>query len=211
MKNIAPKLSALKLKPEVFVLPFGALDHVEEGVLAEIIENQLKIKLGTENPFKVTSNYFESFEDSIIESIENQSSNSLKVSLKVPDHYFESFEQKVMSKIKNETVENKVKVISLRSRLIKITTTVAVAASLALFFIFNPFQQKSTELSFDSLALTEIEKWIDQDYLELDAYQISSVYSETKLKPNLLSSTVNEDELEEFLNNQNIEELLYEE
>lgn len=205
IKNIAPNLSALKLKSESFLLPDGALNEVEITVLAELLESKLKSKTGIQNPFKVHDNYFENFEDSILESLENQHNKS---TLKVPENYFENFEQKVISKL-NSTTENKqVKAISLRSKIIKISATISVAASLALFFIFN--QQQNDDLSFDSLALSEIEEWIDQDKLDLDAYQIAAVYTETKLQPNLLNAAINEDELEEFLKNENINELLYE-
>ena len=211
MKNSAPKLAALKLKAAVFKLPDGALNDVENAVIAEILETQLKSKFGNANPFKVSANYFADFEDALLESLESQNNQSLKSTLKIPDNYFESFEQKVLSKLQNDPIEKEIKVISLRSRIIKISATVSVAVSLVMFFIFNPFQQKSNELSFDSLAMSEIEKWIEQDHLELDAYQIAAVYKETKLQPNLLKSTVNEVELEDFLVNEKIDELLYEE
>lgn len=208
MKNIAPNLSALKVKPEAFILPDGALNDIEISVLSELLESKLKSKIGTINPFKVNETYFENFEDSISNSLENRNTKSVKTTLKVPDYYFENFEQKVLLKLKNTTENKEVKVISLRSRIIKISATIAVAASLAIFFIFN--QQQTDDISFDSLALSEIEEWINQDQLDLDAYQIASVYTETKLQSNLLNSTINEDELEEFLKNENINELIYE-
>lgn len=208
IKNIAPSLSALKLKPEPFLLAEGALNDVEITVLAELLESKLKSKIGIQNPFKVNENYFDNFEDSIIDSLENQHNKSIKSTLKVPENYFENFEQMVLSKLNSTTENKKVKVISLRSKIIKISATITVAASLALFFIFN--RQQNDDLTFDSLALSEIEEWIDQDQLDLDAYQIAAVYTETKLQPNIINSTINEDELEEFLRNENINELLNE-
>jgi hypothetical protein len=208
MKNIAPILSALKLKPEAFILPDGALNEVEISVLSELLESKLKSKIGSINPFKVKESYFENFEDAINQSLENINTKSIKSTLKVPDYYFENLEEKVLLKIKNNTKNKEVRIISLRSRIIKISATIAVAASLTLFFIFN--QQQTDDISFDSLALSEIEEWINQDQLDLDAYQIASVYTETKLQSNILNSTINEDELEEFLKNENINELLYE-
>lgn len=211
IKNIAPKLTALKLKQAVFKLPDGALDSLEISVLAEHSETQLKLKYGNKNPFKTTANYFENFENSILDILDNKKNQSLKNTLKVPENYFENFEQKVLSKLQSTTIKRETKVISLHPKIIKISATIAVAASLAMVFIFNPFQKQSNELSFDSLVISEIENWIDQDYLELDAYHIASVYTETKLNSSLLSSKVNEDQLEEFLSNKNIEELLYDE
>lgn len=210
MNNIAPRLATLKLKPEVFRLPEGALSPTEISVLAALKEDRLKSKFGNENPFKVTAAYFENFEDSFIDTIKNQSNHISKSALKVPENYFEDFEQKVLSKLQQPTVNKKVKVVTLlRSRFIKISAGVAVAASLALLFIFNPFQP-SEKLSFDSLKIAEIEAWIEADQLNLDAYQIASVYKEEKLQPNLLNLTINEQELEGFLNHENIDELLYE-
>lgn len=205
LKDIAPNLSALKLKSEPFILPDRALNEVEISVLAELLESKLKSKTGIQNPFIVNKNYFDNFEDSILESIKNQHHKS---TLKVPENYFKNFEQKVLSKLKNTTENKEVKVISLRSRIIKTSATIAVAASLALFFIFN--QQQNDNLTFDSLALSEIEEWIDQDKLDLDAYQIAAVYTETKLQPNILNASINEDDLEEFLKYENINELLHE-
>lgn len=205
LKDIAPNLSALKLKSEPFILPDRALNEVEISVLAELLESKLKSKTGIQNPFIVNKNYFDNFEDSILESIKNQHHKS---TLKVPENYFENFEQKVLSKLKNTTENKEVKVIFLRSRIIKTSATIAVAASLALFFIFN--QQQNDNLTFDSLALSEIEEWIDQDKLDLDAYQIAAVYTETKLQPNILNASINEDDLEEFLKYENINELLHE-
>lgn len=207
LKNIAPNLAALKLKPEPFLLPDDALNEVEISVLTAILESKLKSGKGNQNLFKVNENYFENFEDSILESLENKPHKFIKPTLKVPENYFEYFEQKVISKLKNETENKKVKVISLRSRIIKTSVTIAVAASLTLFFILN---QQANKLTFDSLALSEIEEWINQDKLELDPYQITAVFAETELQSNLLNSSINEDVLEEFLKNENINELLYE-
>lgn len=207
MKNIAPKLTALKLKSTGFILPDGALDHIENGVLAALLETKLKSKTGATNPFKVTENYFENFEDSIVDALKNN--QQIKNTLKVPDNYFDNFEQKVLSKLQQPIILKEVKVISLGSRIFKISTTIAVAASLALFFIFNPMQS-SNNLSFDSLKITDMEAWINDDYLDLDANQIASVYKDEKLQANLLNATINEVELENFLNHENIDQLLYE-
>lgn len=210
IRHITPNLAALKQKPEVFTLPGGALDTIENSILAQLLENKIKTKIGNTNPFKVTSDYFENFEDSLVDSLKNHQYNSDKTILNIPDNYFETFEQKVLTKLQNSDIEKAVKVISIRSKIIKTATIVAVAASFALLFIFNPYQDKQTELSFDSLALSEIEQWIETNQLELDAYQIASVYTEVELQPNLLKSAGNEDELEEFLTYENIDELLYE-
>ena len=209
MKNIAPKLTALKLKPTGFILADGAIDNFENAVLAELLGTKLKSTIGNTNPFKITENYFENFEDSIVDSLKNKNHNSIKNTLKVPDNYFDNVEQKVLSKLQQPTAQKEVKVISLRSRIIKISTTIVVAASLALFFIFNPMQQ-SNELSFNSLKISEIEAWINGDYLDLDANQIASVYKDEKLHANLINATINEVELENFLNHENIDQLLYE-
>lgn len=210
MKNIAPKLAALKNSSEMFILPKDALENTELGVLAQLKELQLKERIGNKNPFKVHPHYFENFEDTFEVSFNEIKIDSLKSTLKVPENYFDSVEQNVLLKLKSIPKEKEVKIFSLRSRVFKLSVTAAVAASIALVFIFNRFQQ-SKESSFDSLALSDIENWIDQDYLKLDAYQIAAVYTDVQVQPNLLNTLTNEEEMEDFLSHENIDLLMYEE
>ena len=209
MKNIAPKLAALKNNSGGFLAPNDALENTEFGVLAQLKELHLKEKNGNENPFKVSSQYFKNFEESFEVLFSEKQINYNPSSLLIPDQYFNSVEHNVLSKLKSIPKEKEVNVISLRSRFIKFSIT-AVAASIALVFIFNPFQQ-TNELSFDSLNLTEIEKWIENDHLELNAYQIAAVYNDVELQPNLLNTMINEEEMENFISNERIDILLYEE
>lgn len=208
MKKIAPHLAALKTKSDGFKLPKGALVTIENTVITTLKENQLKTKVGTQNPFKVSSNYFDDFEDSLLVTISGNPNLSSKNQLKVPDSYFENFEQSVLKKLHQSEIKKKSKIIALPTRFIKISAAIAVAASLALVFVFSPFQS-SNELTFESLKITEMEAWIEQNQLKLDAYQIASVYKDEQLQVNLLNLPVKEDELEHFLMQYNLDELLY--
>jgi len=208
LHSIAPILADLKFKPEAFKMPQNGLDEVEKAVLSTLYSQKLKDITGSANPFKVHTTYFNEVEDKVFDKL--SSSNKIKNNLKVPENYFENLEQQVLNKLKSKSLEQQTKVISLRSSIIKISATVAVAASLALLFILNPFN-KTEHITFDSLAISDIESWIENDRLELDAYQIAAVYNEVKLTPKVISTSIDETELESFLRNQDIEVLLYEE
>lgn len=208
LHSIAPTLAALKSKSEGFKLPQNGLEEVENEVISSLISAKLKGLTGNENPFKVHPSYFNEVEDAIFDKL--SSSNRIKNKLKVPENYFENIEENVLNKIKTAKIEHQSKVISFRSRVIKISATIAVAASLALLFILNPIN-KTERISFDSLAISDIESWIENDRMDLDAYQIAAVYNEVELTPKVISTSIDETELESFLRNQDIEVLLYEE
>ncbi len=210
MKNIAPKLTALKATLEPFKMPDMALDNTELAVLAQLIEMQLKLKTGTDNPFKITNQYFENFEDTLTYKLDKAIQASQKrTTLKVPEDYFDTIEHNVLLKLKTTSTEKEVKVVQLRARFIKFTAITAVAASLTLLFIFNPFQP-SVKVSFDSLALSDIENWINQDNLNLDAYQIAAVYNDVQLQSNLINSNIKEDDLVDYLNHEDVDVLIFE-
>lgn len=208
LHSVAPRLAALKSSHEGFKLPNTGLNDLEIEVLSSLIESKLTIAVGKKNPFKVNQNYF----DTLDEAIYNKLSTSIKSknNLKVPENYFENFESNLLKKLKETKVETKPKVISFNRLVINIAASIAVAASLALFFIFNPFN-KSETITFDSLAITDIEAYIENDRLDLNAYQIAAVYNEVELTPKIISTSIDESELESFLRNQDIEALLYEE
>lgn len=210
IKNIAPKLTALKATLEPFKMPDMALDNTELAVLAQLIEMQLKLKTGTDNPFKITNQYFENFEDTLTYKLDKAIQASQKrTTLKVPEDYFDTIEHNVLLKLKTTSTEKEVKVVQLRARFIKFTAITAVAASLTLLFIFNPFQP-SVKVSFDSLALSDIENWINQDNLNLDAYQIAAVYNDVQLQSNLINSNIKEDDLVDYLNHEDVDVLIFE-
>lgn len=210
IKHIAPKLAALKTSKEVFKMPVGALEHTEVSVLAQLKTIQLKNQIKSRNPFKVEPNYFENFDDQIAITIKEQNLNQKKSTYTIPENYFNTVESKVLNKLHELPKEKTVKVISLYTKVFRYAVAVAIAASIALFFILNPLQS-TDEINFDSLALSEIENWIEQDRLDLDAYQIAAVYKDVQLEPNLLKNIENEEEMENFLSHENIDVLMYNE
>lgn len=208
LHKIAPTLAALKTKPEGFKIPINGIENLEVEVLSSILEKRLRQKLGFNNPFIVPENYFNEVEVSVSDKL--SLINKTTYNLKVPENYFEYIESNVLKKLQENETETRTKVILFRRNVFKLASSIAVAASLALLFIFNPFS-KSENISFDSLALSDIESWIENDRLELDAYQIAAVYKEVELTPKIISTKIDETELESFLKNQDIEALLYEE
>ena len=115
-----------------------------------------------ESNFAVPENYFNNLEDDILSKvIENQFPGEL--SYNVPENYFDTFEEDIFKKI-NLKEQKPTKLISLKSRLIKIIPT-AAAACILLFIGFNYFSMNSTT-TFENITSDEIENWLDENYLD---------------------------------------------
>ena len=109
------------------------------------------------NQFSVPENYFNSIEDSVLSKIiEEQLPGELNYN--VPDNYFENFEDILFSN--SEFSKKEVKVISLKSKILKFIPT-AAAASMLLFVGLNYF---TVAKSNNSITSDDLELWIDESY-----------------------------------------------
>lgn len=118
-------------------------------------ENYLKSILGKENGFSAPKNYFENL-DGQLSTIVSEERFSHERAFSTPSDYFENLEDNVITKITSE--EKKSKVISLRQRMLRIIPA-TIAASIVLFISVNYFSKTNSEINFDNLAQSEIEKW----------------------------------------------------
>jgi len=98
-------------------------------------EDFIKHKIHSNHGFSTPENYFDSVDDSVLASVIEQKFNT-KNAFKTPENYFESFDDKLFSKL--ELPSREVKVISLKSRLLKMIPA-AAAASILLFIGINNF------------------------------------------------------------------------
>jgi hypothetical protein len=78
----------------------------------------------------------------------------------------------------------------------------AIAASLLLFFIVN---YNNNEYNIENVATSEIDTWIEEDLITLEAYQIAEVFSDVNLNEEIDSE---DEELLEYLNGTDIESIL---
>lgn len=151
--------------------------------------------------FELPKNYFETVEDIVIaklksEVIQNKNDNV------IPENYFEILETKVISEIKTTT-----KVISLKNRFIKFAAPIAIAASILLVFTLNNTPETIT---FDTLTSSEIENWIDNGSVDIDALNIISIYPEIELNDEIYSYSLSDEEVLNYLYEENLEDIIYE-
>lgn len=125
------------------------------------IENYLNNFSQEKNKFSVPDNYFETIEDTVLSSIiEDQLPGGL--SYNVPNDYFNTVEDVIIGKL--HLNKEKVKVISLKDRLLKIIPT-AAAACILLFVGFN-YINISNSNGIESITNDEIELWINENFNE---------------------------------------------
>jgi hypothetical protein len=145
------------------------------------------------NQFSIPENYFNSVEDSVLSKIiEEQLPGELNYN--VPDDYFKNFEDTLFSN--SEFSKKEVKVISLKSRIIKFIPT-AAAASMLLFVGLNYF---SVVKSNDSITSDDLELWIDESYND---YSNSIQFVDTDFTDNTIledDSSFEDEDILEYLN-----------
>ena len=148
------------------------------------------------NGFSTPENYFDSVEDTVFSKIKEQSF-SKENAFTAPKDYFEHFEDSLFEKINFPKKE--VKVISLRSRLLKIIPA-AAAASVLLFIGLNYFSFSDTA-SFESISSEELENWLDESYINNASSTVNFVDADFK-DSNVLEevSSIKDEDILEYLN-----------
>lgn len=184
------------LKKNSFNVPNGYFDSLEETVFSKLSEEKFPDKKG----FITPENYFDQIEDTVLEKLEAQKF-SKTTGFEVPDNYFDTVESAVVKKIPGKEP----KVINFRRKLLTRILPLASAAAIALFFILNYNRTKSADL--DKIATSEIENWIENDLIAVDAYEIAEVYQDVELENQGLYT---EEEIYDYLNGTDIETLFIE-
>ncbi len=180
-------LNNLKLEKTGFNHPENYFEDFENSFQ----ENNNKINSG----FKTPNNYFNIIEDVIFDKV-----NFKPTGFETPSNYFESVEDKVLSKI------NSAKVIPLKNYKIIRRIGIAVAASLVLFFSLYNFNAKNSNLSLESVHISEIENWMDNDLITFNTYEISEIFTDADL--DLANNET--DEILDYLEYTDIESLILE-
>lgn len=161
------------------------------------IENYLNNFSQDKNKFYVPDNYFDSIEETVLSSVvEDQLPGGL--SYNVPSDYFNSVEKSILDKL--ELKEQKVKVISLKNRLLKIIPT-AAAACIILFVGFN-YINISNSNGIESITNDEIELWINENFNEYSStHSIEFVDTDfTEGDIMVEDSSLNDDDILDYLN-----------
>jgi Glu-tRNA(Gln) amidotransferase subunit E-like FAD-binding protein len=198
LHSIAPLLSDLSSKGIGFDVPKNYFNTIEDAVISTL--HLQKIQTTTSSTFKTPEDYFENFEDLTFSKLKatalltNEHSN-------IPTDYFKTVEDRVFTRLKEEK-----KVISIK-KLVGYIAPLAVAASLLLIFTLNTKQETVT---FDSLATAEIEAFINSGLVDLDPDNVTAAFTDVELANTSLTTSLTENEVLDYLANEDIETFIYE-
>lgn len=161
-------------------------------------------KIEKNNPFKTPEDYFDSFNDSIIAKLSEETrAIPKKEGFIVPSDYFESLSQQLLQKVSKE----KTKVIPLNSYK-KYYYAAAVAAIVLMFFVLNI--KESADVTFEDLAEADIESYFENNDLDISAYELAEVIPVDELEINdIIENQFSEENVVDYLNENidNFEEL----
>ena len=191
-------LDILKKQGSGFKTPKGYFETVENDVFSKLSIKSFPEKAG----YSIPKNYFDTVERKVFTKMD--ANEFLKQHhFDVPKDYFSTIEDNVFKKIQEENT-NKPKVINLRFKLTKVFAPIAIAASLLLLVTLYT-NNNNDSFSFNSLTVTDVENWIENDDIYLDSYEIAEVYSDVTFEDDF-----NEDEIEllEYINGTDIESAL---
>jgi hypothetical protein len=155
--------------------------------------------------FKSPKNYFESFEDTLMNKINNnQSLNDInETGFELPNNYFENFEGKLHKRISKENEPKAVRLFT-RRNLVYLS---GVAAAILILFNLSIFDK---EITWDSLDAQTVENYIIGE--DFDSYELASLLPDDQLlESNFISNTISDDTLENYLiDNLDLEDIIIE-
>jgi len=155
--------------------------------------------------FKAPKDYFESFEDTLMNKINNnQSLNNIDATgFELPNDYFENFEDKLHKRISKEN-DSKVVRLFTRRNLVYLS---GVAAAVLILFNLSIFD---TKVTWDSLDIQTVENYIIGE--DFDSYELASLLPDDQLlESNFISNTITDDTLENYLiDNLDLEDIIIE-
>ena len=147
------------------------------------------MKKNHKNKFKTPEGYFDSFNDRLMERIEEETYEIPKSDgFAVPKGYFDSVYPKV-----SERMDNSPKVIALNTYKKYFYVAASIAAMVVLFFGIRGIQQP--QLQFDDLANSEISNYFEDTDIGLSSYEIAQVVEFDTEELDAIENATLEDEL----------------
>lgn len=197
LHTIAPILCGIARGNACFKIPDNYFASLEEKVIDKMKTKKIKIKRAPS--YEIPSTYFENIENIVLsklkaESLQNNSEEQ------IPKNYFAGIEDKVMHKIKASR-----KVISLKKAL-KFVAPLAIAASLLLIFTLR---SNSKTISFESFGANEIEYLIDEGFIDIDLESLTLNISDAELATIEFIPNLSEEEVLNYLVDENIETIIF--
>lgn len=193
------KLTKNQVKTTGFKIPMDYFDAIENDVISKLKTE----KFSKKNSFKIPDDYFNSVEDIVVTKLKAEAIQKNNTTV-IPDNYFDKIEDNVFNKLKSE---KKAKIITLKT-FTKVMAPIAVAASLLLFVYLNT---TSKNYSFDSISTAAIENYFENGENDVDILSIASLYTEDELKNDeIYDSTVTDSVIVNYLSEENLDEIIYE-
>lgn len=148
------------------------------------------------NPFKTPEEYFEDFDDRLMDKLSEESSNIPKEEgFAVPEGYFDGLHKNIQKKLDNQEA----KVVQLHPYRKYYIAAVSVAAIVLVVFRLN--WNSAAEVTFDDLVNADIEDYFEINELGLTSYEIAEVIPLDELEINdILENQLNEENVLEYLN-----------
>lgn len=159
--------------------------------------------------FKAPEGYFEGLKDDLMDKLSKETSSLPdKGGFKVPENYFENLPKEIIEKV----AKKESGVIRLKSYRKYFYAAASVAAILLL--VINIEWKNTSDFTFDDLAETEIEYYLEDNEFGMSSYELAEVILEEDLEiNNFLDAEMNEnlddDNIMDYLedNIENIDEL----
>lgn len=162
----------------------------------------MKERDGNNRGFRVPEDYFESMESKMAARLKDGSRNGFKV----PEGYFEDFKVKLPTDSVSSIEGRSKGVYKLNRSEAKKLIWMAAAATILLFFGVKYMSTSEKALDWEDLEQAEISSWIESDLTDLNAYDIAEAYPDVELDASLISN----EELNAYLNEIELDQILYE-
>ena len=145
--------------------------------------------------FKTPEGYFEGFTDDLLNKMSKETTSlPNKDGFKVPEGYFDNLNKTVLEKI----TEKESKVIRLNSYKKYLYVAASVAAILIL--VLSIQQKGKSSFTFDDLARTDIENYIEENELGLSSYELAEVLLTEEFEVNdILNGELDDENIIDYL------------
>jgi len=154
----------------------------------EIHNDDWLSNLPKDSGFEVPEGYFDAVEDQFSAKLREESFPN-KSGFETPEGYFDGLEEAILSKVE---LPKKGKVISLRSRILRISSIAAVFAILLTIY-FSPPENNAP-------SSDEIAAWIDENISDIDTeYIVGAFDEETTLEESFFEDSLESNNIENYL------------
>ena len=155
------------------------------------------------NAFKTPEGYFEGFKDRLLDKLQREDSSlPADEGFAVPEGYFDNLKAKVLERTSEKS---DTKVVKLREYKRYYWAVASIAAIFLLVVGLQFFQGE--DITFESLANTEIEDYLDETDLGLNSYEIAEVVTLDEIDvQHILNDQINEENIMDYLD-ENIDDL----